>query len=237
VVDLAPNQEYCVSFEIDHQDEVAAAWPLEASACFSTEVPCGVSFDIGVKVQVRELGSDVKAANLMNALLAASSDTYPIILMYPDTPPGVTFPYSNFWLAMGSYNYGVDGAQATLDEKGLSTTMDGCTIGSTGTFNCGPGDVLFPFDIDGGRVQINVLNASMTASAVSSGNLYDLNSYVLTGVVSEEELEAAAEEMGHPELMNFVKLNRDLDGDGTNDAATFKIASSPNPLTIAGCIP
>ena len=95
---------------------------------------------------------------------------------------------------------------------------------------------MFPIDLySTTTVFLYVERANLSAEVVSSGNIRDMNDFVLTGIVLGNDLYQLFASAGYSQFYEGVDLDVDTDGDGLEDAANIELHSDPAAITLTDC--
>ncbi len=229
---LEADSAYCARLDIDKDYTVPAVWPVTYETCFQTEQPCGVAVQLTVDLAFEQFGggSQQIVAGLLNDTLQTYGDDLPVAMLFDGVPSSVTFPVSGFLTVIGEYT---PGTPAEPPADGWLTSLDGGEIDSSGLFSLTSDTMVLPVPITTLDLFLTLQNATMTGLAVSSGDFTDLDDYRLEADMTESDISELADSLGVPELAGLVVLDVDLDGDGTNDAATVVLTAEPLPLDLA----
>ncbi len=232
--DLKEDTNYCLMVEVPYQEDVDGRWPIRASACFTTAVPCGVTIDVGASVSIDQLGDSTQAQlNVINGWLSSYGSDYPVVFLLQDVIESATFSeIATFSAALGAYETDADGNNV-LETDGYVSSIPDCVVDETGDMLCSADDVVFPLYDEETNTKINlfVKEVSMSGTLLSSGALNTISSFVLDGIVTQDSLRILENTTGFP-IGDYVELDVDTDGDGTMDAATFVLSTSPQPLDL-----
>ncbi len=230
-LNLEADTAYCARLDIDKDYSVPAAWPVTYETCFETEQPCGVAVQLAADLAFEQFGGGTQqiVAGLLNDTLQTSGNDLPVAMLFDGVPATTTFPVSGFVTVIGEYT---PGSPAQPPASGWLTSLEGGEIDVDGMFSLSADTMVLPVPVTTYDLFLTLQNADMSGTAVSSGNFTDLDNYRLQAAMTETDIVELADSLGAPELASLVVLDVDLDGDGTNDAATVVLTSEPLPLEL-----
>lgn len=239
VAPLQADTEYVVEVEVSEVEGVlpqGGSWPLLTSSDFSTEVPCGVAFNIVTDVQILALGANQALVQVLQGILDTSS-LAPVALEFVDVFTPSIFPLSNLRLVSGLPVRGeVAGVWAVDPVYGFPVSVEDCEVDTSGALNCAESTFVFPIPItDDSVLYLTISHAQLSGDVSVSGDVRELDNFLLSGVVTEDDLLDTLAAIGMESIADLVKLDVDLDGDGVLDAASAEAASNPVWLDFEEC--
>ena len=233
--DLLPDAWYRI--EVD----IAADGELDAESLWTTGAPDGLAYDVGPDLAVEQLGGNDNAVALLEDLLL-SGDDHLVMVLDGFSAGRHSLPWRGSWLlgnARVRENLKTGELEALIDEvDGLTISTRG-TLEEDGTFTADADYATLPIEVDGQALQLLLEDVQLSGTIPLAEHEYERVQRVrLTAAVSEaalDDLAAAVPEWAQliSELAGVIKMDRDLDGDGTVDAATFQLSSSGDRVLLA----
>ncbi len=230
-LELEADSAYCAKLDIDQDYSVPAAWPVTYETCFQTEQPCGTAVQLTVDIVFEQFGGGTQQVvrGILNDTLQAYGNDFPVAMVFDGVPSTTTFPVSGFLTVIGEY---APGPPPEPPASGWLTSLEGGEIDADGLFTCAADTMVLPVPVTTLDIFLTLQNATMSGTAVSSGDFTDLDGYRLEAVMTESDIVELANSLGSPELAGLVVLDVDLDGNGQPDAATVVLTSEPLPLAL-----
>ncbi len=234
---LEENKDYCLSVEVEPQSGVQGAWPVQHEGCFTTTMPCGVPINIGQDVIITQLGSDDSILKTLNfALSTATSDgnNFPLAMLIDGVKRSQTFPFSSD-VAIGAF----ESSSNQIFPEGYTATFSSCSVESDGAFSCSStGDTAFPLYFESTKFEfmLYISNTKFSSTIQSSGNIQNSTEMKVSGYVTQENLDRIFDQLydNLAVLETQIVLDLDIDGDGTKDAASVEIKTTPTSMTLTG---
>lgn len=240
---------YTLELEVPENEFLDADWPMSWAAAFTSgEAPCTLTFDLYQGLEVEKLGGsfdpdgqypppedDQPALDLINAWLQ-SGDDYPTLLFLRGLTAGVEFPVEQLSAGLASAYEVADDVMALYPDTGITTQLSSCSISSGGQLSCEQARTVVPVRLyPTSQSYLYLQDVLLTGQLSTDGPAPTLDDVQVDAVVTGQDLNLFLSGVGYGALATQLEYDLDQDGDGLPDAATVRLRSSPQQVTLDTC--
>ena len=200
--------------------------PLVDDSPFTTAFPPGLLFNMSTELECTQFGGSAVQAASLNA--SFDPGVYPLwIMLARDLTAGTSFPFTTD-LLMGPGYIRSSGDYRIYRQVGLATVFHDVTIDADGHFEATLEGGFMPLDTPETVVLTYMVDVRLEGDfdlSTSPARIFNLRMGGIFPARSLLLLANASE--SYAASVDMLELDVDLNGNGTNDAATFAAESAP----------